>query len=446
MSFIISKIRVSFWFISGLFRKHLKVFVVSFFSSVIILLILRTIYPTISPYLIPKMERVAVIGTYTPSNLPLSIQTLISSGLTAITTEGSPSSSLAESWNTSEDGKIYTFILRKQVFWHDQTEFKSSNINYNLRDAIILPKSGYEVEVRLNNPYVPLPILLSKPLFKKGLIGVGEYKVKSLKLNGDSVEYLELVASSINIPKKIYRFYPTEETAIIAFKLGEVDTIEDITDPRELINWNSVVVSEKVLLNRFVGLFFNTQHEYFKEKEIRQSIALATPSFYGEKPLGSISPLSWAYYPKVKSYEQNLDTAQKKLADTPLASSSNTIVISTFQNLLTTANKIIEEWAKAGIHAEVKVENSIPNDFQILLATQEIPPDPDQYPLWHSVQSSTNLTKLVDPKIDKLLEDGRVSKDIDERLGIYADFQRFIAEESPVAFLYYPRLYTVKRK
>ena len=222
--------------------------------------------------------------------------------------------------------------------------------------------------------------------------------------------------------------------------------IEDLTDPRELKDWTTVNIEEEVLLNRYVGLFFNTQNPLFSDKEARQFIAITTPSFFGNKPIGSISPLSWAFYPTVKQYEQDLELSKSRLTDTPFATSSSQITISTFQNLLPIAEKIQKDWNSIGINSTIRVENTIPSEFDVLLATQEIPPDPDQYSFWHSTQEHTNITHFADPRIDKLLEDGRVTRDSDERFKIYADFQRFLAEESPVAYLYYPRVYTVRRK
>jgi len=76
----------------------------------------------------------------------------------------------------------------------------------------------------------------------------------------------------------------------------------------------------------------------------------------------------------------------------------------------------------------------------------EIPKDVDQYPLWHSTQSDTNMSKFSNFRIDKLLEEGRVELDTDERRKIYLDFQRFLLEEAPAAFLYHPRYYSITRK
>ncbi|MCE1671920.1 ABC transporter substrate-binding protein, partial [Enterobacter hormaechei] len=49
------------------------------------------------------------------------------------TTEIIPS--LAERWDISDDGKVYTFHLRKGVKWHDSKDFKPSR-EFNADDVI----------------------------------------------------------------------------------------------------------------------------------------------------------------------------------------------------------------------------------------------------------------------------------------------------------------------
>ena len=53
----------------------------------------------------------------------------------------------------------------------------------------------------------------------------------------------------------------------------------------------------------------------------------------------------------------------------------------------------------------------------------DIPKDPDQYSLWHSTQTSTNISHLKNARIDKLLEDGRTELDQEIRKKIYLDFR-----------------------
>ena len=93
----------------------------------------------------------------------------------------------------------------------------------------------------------------------------------------------------------------------------------------------------------------------------------------------------------------------------------------------------------------IELKNSIPDDFTAMILAQVTPPDPDQYNLWHSTQG-TNNTHLDNKRIDKLLEDGRRTVDPKLRLGIYQDFQKFLLEEAPVAFLFYQTTYTIIRK
>ena len=114
--------------------------------------------------------------------------------------------------------------------------------------------------------------------------------------------------------------------------------------------------------------------------------------------------------------------------------------------LLPVAEKIAGFWQEIGVDAVVQVSSVIPSEFQAYLAIFEIPIDPDQYSMWHSTQKGTNITHYTDPRIDKLLEDGRSELEIEERRKIYLDFQRFLVEDSPAAFLYHPATYTITRR
>ena len=137
--------------------------------------------------------------------------------------------------------------------------------------------------------------------------------------------------------------------------------------------------------------------------------------------------------------------AKKLFGAAKEASKSAKLTISTFAPYLSDAQSIASSWTTLGLPTDVRVVNTVPDTYQVLLSAQDLPPDPDQYPLWHSTQTQTNITNYVNVKIDKLLEDGRQEMDITKRKTIYADFQRYLTEDVPAAFLYYAKSYTVKR-
>ena len=88
---------------------------------------------------------------------------------------------------------------------------------------------------------------------------------------------------------------------------------------------------------------------------------------------------------------------------------------------------------------------SVPVNYQIFLGYFNVPSDPDQYTLWHSDQP-TNITNYKNLRIDQLLEDGRRTLDTQKRIKIYADFQKYLLDDQPASFLYFPYEYKIVRK
>jgi deoxyuridine 5'-triphosphate nucleotidohydrolase len=118
------------------------------------------------------------------------------------------------------------------------------------------------------------------------------------------------------------------------------------------------------------------------------------------------------------------------------------------RSLLSLAEEIKNSWANIlGIEVTLSVINQIDyQNFDAILSYSSTTKDPDQYSFWHSTQTNTNITKLDNSRIDKLLEDGRTTIDTIERKKIYQDFQRYLLEESPAIFISYPITYQVIRQ
>src|SRR5690606_16804395 len=141
--------------------------------------------------------------------------------------------------------------------------------------------------------------------------------------------------------------------------------------------------------------------------------AIQDKSFGKPRTISTIPQTNWAHNAQVKTYDYDIERANQFL-EPDKRSEPMKLTLTTFNELLPVAEKIAQDWLEVGVQTEISVVNSIPETFDALLATQEVPSDPDQYALWHSTQGGSRLN-YQNPKIDKLLEDGRKVVDQDER-------------------------------
>ena len=91
------------------------------------------------------------------------------------------------------------------------------------------------------------------------------------------------------------------------------------------------------------------------------------------------------------------------------------IKLTTTPVLLEIAEKVTRNWGEVGVKTTLQVTSNLPTEYEAFLAIYDIPSDPDQYSTWHSTQLETNITKYSNPRIDKLLEDGRLELDQEKR-------------------------------
>lgn len=394
-----------------------------------------------------KVIKIGVLGKYTIEEIPDDILKELSRGLTKQSDNGLVLPDISSSWQISPDGQVYTFNFANKFSWSDGTEFKPEDVNYNFKEAKILPIDFQTLKVKLEENYSPFLSVVSQPLFKKGLIGLGDYKVDRIERSGQTLKSILLVPVKRDNSKSkiLYRFYVSMDYLKTAFKLGEVDIIENLDSDNLFSGWNNIAFSQAQNDLQHLVLFFNTKKDPFSDKNFRQAISYSLEKETGKKrSLGPISHISWAFNPGIKKYDLDLDKAKLLLSKIKLQPNS-VFTINTFPNLESQANKIKNQLTVLGINSEVKLTTYSPEEFDMLLALVEIPKDPDQYLLWHTSQQS-NISNFSNPRIDKLLEEGRKTLNQEDRKKIYFDFQRFLVEESPAVFLSYPSYYRLERK
>lgn len=385
-------------------------------------------------------------GLYTANNLPDEVSQKISYGLTTISENNKPEKSLlVKSITTENENKDYIFTLNDNIYWHNGKKLTSYDINYQISGAAIIPLSNNQIKISLSSSFAPLLSSLSQPLFKKGVVGMGNYQVKKIIYQDGYIKNLLLKSTDKNQSSIEYRFYPNETDAINAFKLGNVDEIKINSLPQEFSNWKNTQITKDISTNnRYVAVFLNTQKI---SKQIRQSLAYATPKpkDKNERCLGPISPTSWAYNSLMKEYNFNSTRARELFKKEELPQINLAV---NNRSLLPLAEDIKKSWTNIlGIEVTLSVVNQIDyQNFDAILSYSSTTKDPDQYSFWHSTQVNTNITKLDNSRIDKLLEDGRTTIDTIERKKIYQDFQRYLLEESPAIFISYPITYQITRQ
>jgi peptide/nickel transport system substrate-binding protein len=466
--------RKLYWYLTAYAKKHGLIFLVSVLGAVVLFsLILPTAFANLE-----KRQRyyIGIVGDYSLTDLPKPVKQQLSAGLTKVEADGSMIPLLAERWAIEQEGTTYRFLLKDDLYWQDGKRITPSDIHYRLQDVESISTPN-DLVFKLPAAYAPFPMVVSEPIFRPDtkkriffldqptLIGIGSFSITDYKKKGSRLTEMKVDGGN---ERYIYRFYLTEEDAVLAFKRGEVDHLPNLSRRHDIMDWHTTETTRTLNTNRYLAVFFNIRHPYF-QKNVRQALAYAMEKPKGEeRATGPINPKSWAYLEGAKSYEKDLDRASERMLDS-LPYAPLKLELTTTALFEKEAEKIKSEWesfsqrayadCQQAKHIEdksqcenVKISVSIrvtslpdTSNFQMLLIGQESPSDPDQYHLWHSEQS-TNFTGYKNTRIDNLLEKGRQTYDQKERLEIYQEFQQFFLEDAPAIFVRYLESYEVKRK
>ena len=451
---IVLRKRLLIWLIKAYAKRWGKNIIIYFGIGLFIFFIINMALSysvTRLPFI--EKETIGIVGPYTTDDLPQEILSEISKGLTKTRRDGTILPDIAQKWKISPNGKAYAFLLKKNLYFSDGSNLTSDNINYGFSGVSIIRPDKYTIVFNLKDIYSPFLTTVTRPIFKKGFVGVGEYKVKKVKLNGNFVESIELYSEK-NHKVLVYQlFYPTFSSLKTAFSLGEVSKITNLPD----INFKNITfnlfknakVEKKVNYNKLVTLFFNTKDSSLSSKALREGLWYTMPDNFsqGERNPSPLSSYSFANQEGLNTYKQDLEHAKLLIDKSETATASGKIIltIDTLPKYELTAKTISDIWKKLNIDTKIRVVNEIPSSFQVFLGEFNLSSDPDQYALWHS-SAINNITHYDNKRIDKLLEDGRKEPNIEKRKIIYSDFQKYIFADPPAAFLFFPYYYEVSKK
>ena len=472
-----ASLRVTSWYIQAFWQKYKKVIV----ASVVFGVLLVWFFPTLIQ-LLPRQQKthyIGRVGLYGWIDIPKDIQSKVSTGLTSLDETGQPVPVLVQRWTVEEDGRAFRFLLKDNLKWQDGKPFTAEDVNYSFTDVQTVVTDN-TILFRLQDAYAPFPAVVAQPLFRQvkkkrfgiltenQIVGLGEYHVQSLKYQNTYISQLVITNSQERL---VYRFYPSEEDALTALRLGRVDMLEGLSsiDALQERERQLYKIDNGVNLSEYAAVFFNTA-DVNLTKEMRQALNYAThkpgPDDELLRALSPVPPTSWAYNSteEIEPFSYNLEKAielyQSVKPQQPLK-----LTIDASLSLLPEAQAIAQDWEAFGQAAKAacekdKVESEAGcdrylielqvrairdlRDFQVAMIAREVPSDPDQYSWWHSTQN-TNISHYQNPRVDKLLEDARKETSQSKRKILYFEFQRYLVDDVPAMFLYYLPQYTVKR-
>jgi peptide/nickel transport system substrate-binding protein len=333
-----------------------------------------------------------------------------------------------------------------------------------------------------NLTVLPRHLLEGKDITKNDLtrkpVGLGAFKFKEW-VPGEKLileanpEYFE---GRPYINNYIYRFIPDSATLFLELQAGSIDLMS-LTPLQFTRQTNTQYFKEKFQKFKYpvfsyTYLAFNLLHPWFQEKKVRQAIAYAIDKQeivsgillgLGEPSTGPYVHNTWPYNPNVKKYPYDPNKARTLLSDAGWIDTDGdgildrdgtpfefTILTNMGNSLRLKAATIIQwrlEMIGIKVHLHVLEWATFINEFvdkkrfQALILGWSIGLDPDQYDIWHSSKTGEkelNFISYKNPEVDKLLEMGRRTFNIEERKKAYFRFQEILAEQVPYVFLYVP--------
>jgi peptide/nickel transport system substrate-binding protein len=319
---------------------------------------------------------------------------------------------------------------------------------------------------------------ISRSPLNKHPVGTGPYRFLEWKAGEKTVfeanpDYFE---GRPYLSRVITRVIPDPATMFLELKAGGIDMMA-LTPLQYTRQTDTAAFRESFQKYRYLSfgytyLGFRLDHPLFCDKRVRQAFAYAVHKQelidgvlfgLGQEATGPYKPGTWVYNPNVKRYPYDpakakelfaaagwkdedgdgiLEKDGRKFAFTVLTNAGN-------ESRAKTAAILQQNLAAVGVKMEIRTlewaafinEFVDKRKFDAVILGWNITQDPDQYDIWSSKKTGPkelNFVGFKNAEVDRLLEEGRRTFDIEKRKKAYFRIQEILAEEQPYVFLYYP--------
>jgi len=312
--------------------------------------------------------------------------------------------------------------------------------------------------------------------FARKPVGSHYYQLGEWK-NGERIALVRnpnATQGQARIDRLVSRFIPDPASQFLELMADNIDTMSlspiqyaRIFPAREELNRKIALYKE--LGNAYTYLGFNLKHKPFDDKRVRQAInyAIDKQELIDGVLLGLGEPVASPYKPgtrwtnpNLRPYSYDPEKAKALLREAGFADHDGDGILDrdgkplAFE-ILTNQNKQREMSAvliqrrlkEIGISVNIRVLEWASfigrfiktGEFDAVVLGWSLSLDPDQYSIWHSSQQAPGQFNFIgynNPKVDQLLERGRLELDPDKRMKIYHEFAATLLEDSPIVYLF----------
>lgn len=396
--------------------------------------------------------------------------------------------SLAESFEVLDD-RTYQFNLRKGVKFHNGEELKASDVAFTFKRALspiggsiahivgdidpdgIEVVDDYTVIIKTKTPNSAfLPSLTHKgggvilnqkaveeagDSYSMNPVGTGPFQFESWA-KGDQIvltRFEDYYGEAPSFNKMILRAIPEATNRTIELESGGVDIAYEITtNDIKRVEENDQLKLIRKMGNSTTYFAFNTKKAPFDNEKVRQAISYAidTETIVNAVFRGVGAPADGPVPPNIKYFNEDLgspvydvDKAKALLAEAGYPDGFKGKIWTNEKKARVDMCTIIQSQLKeVGIDVEIQVlewgaylegiKNAEHEMFMVGWSTQTPDPDMSLYGPFHSSQQGKNNFSYYDnPKVDEMLEQGRVLSDSPEREALYKELQSIIRTEAP---------------
>jgi peptide/nickel transport system substrate-binding protein len=400
---------------------------------------------------------------------------------------------LAESWETSQDGKTLTFKLREGVKFHDGTDFNAEaakwnldrlldeSVNSPLRGSITPPLQSVRavdettLELSLERGWRPLvaamgerPGFMVSPTavekfgkdFGANPVGTGPFKFVSYVQ--DSELKLERFADywdpdNVHLDSITFKNTPEQQVQLTMLRTGEAHIADALTPQlASTVAGDSAVTVLESETGNWWALQMDVDKPPFDKAELRQAIAHATnregvqSAIFRDKARLATGPIGigWSFADDGADpvYPFDLDKAKQLVEQAGATGTTVDYINSSDSDYQAIAQLLQDGYSKIGLNLQV---DTVPgSDYYDLVVEDQLNwtltswtprADPDGLLrlLFHT-DGSQNTTGYSNPKVDELLDQAAGIQDTDEAAPIYQEVQDILEEDAPYVWVIWP--------